>query len=139
VPLFKRRFARPVDGGKRWSDGRRILGDSKTFRGLVCAAGAAVLCAWIFGVAAATGLTVAAAAMAGDLLSSFTKRRMGKKSGDQALGLDQVPEVLLPLLATRSAFDLSWLDILMCVAIFIGVELGASRVLYALNLRKHPY
>ena len=38
------------------------------------------------------GLLVAATAMAGDLLSSFLKRRLALAPSSQAIGLDQIPE-----------------------------------------------
>ena len=46
---------------------------------------------------------LAAASMAGDLLASFLKRRFGLKVHAQAIGLDQIPEALLPLLLNTSA------------------------------------
>ena len=61
---------------------------------LLCTSVAAVL----VGLSAFIGLQVAAGAMLGDLLSSFTKRRIGIASSDMALGLDQIPEVLVPAL-----------------------------------------
>jgi CDP-2,3-bis-(O-geranylgeranyl)-sn-glycerol synthase len=137
--LLKERFAWPLDGGRHCRDGRRVLGESKTARGLVFSVLATVLCGALLDVDMFTGLIVAATAMGGDIFSSFVKRRMGKASGDQALGLDQIPEVLLPLLVTRETFDLTWMDILTCIVIFVGVELAASRVLFALNLRKRPH
>jgi hypothetical protein len=42
---------------------------------------------------------VAFMAMLGDLFSGFVKRRLGMGPSDKALGLDYVPESLLPLLA----------------------------------------
>ena len=54
---------------------------------------------------ALSGLAVGA--MAGDLVSSFMKRRLRLKSEAQAVGLDQIPEVLLPLLLRKSRLGLS--------------------------------
>ncbi|MFO1424736.1 MAG: CDP-archaeol synthase [Candidatus Competibacteraceae bacterium] len=133
------RGARPVDGGRRWIDGRRLLGDAKTWRGVALAPLAAALGATLLGWSAMVGLTIGAAAMLGDLLSSFVKRRLGVPTSGMALGLDQIPEALLPLLAVADVFGLSWPAIAATTAGFIVLELALSRVLYRLGIRNRPY
>ena len=85
------------------------------------------------------GLTVALWAMLGDLLSSFIKRRLGMAPGSRALGLDQLPESLLPLLAVAGPLVISATEIMATVITFFVLELLISRVLFRLRLRKHPY
>ena len=82
---------------------------------------------------------MASVAMAGDLLSSFLKRRINLPAGGKATGLDQVPESLFPLLACRSALRLTVLDIIAGVAIFFVGELLLSRLFYHFHLRDRPY
>jgi CDP-2,3-bis-(O-geranylgeranyl)-sn-glycerol synthase len=77
--------------------------------------------------------------MAGDLLSSFIKRRLGLAPSSQAIGLDQIPESLIPLLACRQAVGLSFTDIIMGAAIFLVTELTLSRVLFRFHFRERPY
>src|SRR5262249_58539326 len=55
----------------------------------------------LVGLPAAIGAIVGGSAMAGDLLSSFVKRRLALVPSSKATGLDQVPESLLPLLACQ--------------------------------------
>ena len=74
-------------------------------------------------------LVVAALAVADDLLSSFVKRRMGLTSSSMAVGRDQIPESLLPLLGARLFVSLSLLDVLVGMAIFFTGELILSRIL----------
>lgn len=137
--LLRSRFARPLDGGVRLFDGRRLFGPSKTLRGVLLALISTPVAAELFGLGGGAGLTVAAWAMLGDLASSFTKRRLGMPASSQALGLDQIPESLLPLLAVRSRFGLSALEIGLLVLAFVVLELAISRVLYRLRLRDQPY
>ena len=85
------------------------------------------------------GLTVAGAAMAGDLFSSFVKRRLNLKPSSQALGLDQIPESLLPMLACRDALSLTAVDIALGVGVFFVGELVLSRLLFRAHLRDEPY
>jgi len=131
--------ARPVDGGRQWVDGRRLLGDAKTWRGVALALLAAGFGAVLLGLPALVGVIIGVAAMLGDLLSSFVKRRLGVPASGMALGLDQIPEALLPLLAVADRFALSWLTIAAIVAGFAIVELGLSPVFYWLGIRNRPY
>jgi CDP-2,3-bis-(O-geranylgeranyl)-sn-glycerol synthase len=82
---------------------------------------------------------VAGTAMAGDLFSSFVKRRLNLPPSSQALGLDQIPESLLPMLACRDALSLTAADIVVGVAIFFVGELVLSRLLFNAHLRDEPY
>jgi hypothetical protein len=77
--------------------------------------------------------------MAGDLFSSFLKRRMDLPPSSRAIGLGQVPEALFPLLACREALSLTALDIASTVAVFFVGELLLSRLLYSVHLRDQPY
>jgi CDP-2,3-bis-(O-geranylgeranyl)-sn-glycerol synthase len=77
--------------------------------------------------------------MAGDLFSSFLKRRLNFRPSSQALALDQIPESLFPMLACRDALSLTIPDIALGVAVFFIVELILSRLLYQVNLRDKPY
>ena len=133
------RYAYPLDAGARFPDGRPVFGPSKTLRGLVSSLLITTLVAPALGVDWRIGLVIAIAAMAGDLLSSFSKRRLGMSSGGMALGIDQIPESLLPFLAVRSEFELSTTDIAAGVAVFFVGELVISRILYRFGLREHPY
>ena len=128
-----------LDGGKRFADGRPILGSSKTWRGLVSAIAATALAAPLAGLPLFMGLITGVTAMLGDLLSSFVKRRLGLAPSAMALGLDQIPESLLPLLALRFFLPLTLADGARILAAFFGGELLLSRLLYQLHIRDRPY
>jgi len=103
----------PIDFGKNWKDGRRILGDGKTWRGLFAGT--------FLGMTAGFGLAVAAkyigsseyaylgltdfegfpmmililfslcfGALLGDVIESFFKRRVGKDRGQDWIPFDQL-------------------------------------------------
>ena len=137
--LLRRRFAWPVDGGRRFRDGRPLLGEAKTWRGILAALLLSALCAPLLGLSVAWGLLIGAAAMAGDLLSSFIKRRLAYPSSSMALGLDQIPESLLPALLAAGELQLTIGDILLVVVLFLLVELALSRLLFRMGIRKQPY
>jgi CDP-2,3-bis-(O-geranylgeranyl)-sn-glycerol synthase len=137
--ILGNRFARPIDGGAEFADGRPWLGSSKTFRGLFVSVLVTSALAPLVGQSWRIGALVASVAMAGDLCSSFIKRRMNLGAGAKATGIDQIPESLFPLLACRSALQLTALDITAAVVIFFVGEMVLSRLLFRFHLREHPY
>jgi CDP-2,3-bis-(O-geranylgeranyl)-sn-glycerol synthase len=137
--IFGENYAVPIDGNARFVDGRALLGPSKTIRGVVVSLLVTALGAILLGLQFWLGLLVASTAMAGDLLSSFLKRRLHLAPSSKATGLDQIPESLFPLLACRSVLSLTALDIAVGCAIFFAGEIMFSRLFFWLRLRDRPY
>src|SRR5271155_896466 len=133
------RYLYPLDGNLTFTDGRPVFGLSKTIRGFVLAVLVTTAGAPLVGLGWRIGLLVGSFAMAGDLFSSFCKRRLGLPSSSRASGLDQIPESLLPLLACRDLLALTAADIVVCVVMFVIGEVVLSRLLYAVRLRDRPY
>jgi len=137
--ILGERLAYPLDGGVEFVDGRPLLGRSKTIRGVVLAVLVTTAGAPLVGLEWVVGFLVGSLAMAGDLLSSFLKRRMALPPSSRARGLDQLPEALFPLLACRNLLSLTMTDIATGVGLFFIGEVLLSRVFYALRLRDRPY
>ena len=137
--LFKSRFAWPLDGGIKLLDGWPLFGPAKTVRGIVASFLLTGCSALFLGCSFGLGATVALLAMAGDLLASFTKRRMGLQASSAAVGLDQIPESLLPAVLLRSRFALQWTDIALLVAAFFLIDFILSWVLSLFHLHKRPF
>jgi CDP-diglyceride synthetase len=137
--FLRKRFSYPIDGKIRFVDGRPLLGSSKTIRGILLSVLVTSACAPLVGLEWKIGLLMGSVAMAGDLFSSFLKRRINLPAGGRATGLDQVPESLFPLLAVRNTLSLTVTDIAVCVVIFFVGEVVLSRVLYKLHIRDRPY
>ena len=97
------------------------------------------LCAALMGLGWQVGALIATFAMAGDLFSSFVKRRLHLASSTMAIGLDHIPESLFPLLASRLLLPVSILEIVAGVTIFVVVALIISPLLFKLNIRDEPY
>jgi hypothetical protein len=144
IPVFAKKLfgtatAWPLDGGATLSDGQPLLGASKTLRGVVLSVFLTPIGAMLVGLSWQVGLLVAVFAMAGDLFSSFLKRRMGLRPSDQAIGLDQVPESFLPLFAARWLLPVTLVETLVGTALFFVGSLIVSRLLFKLNVRDKPY
>jgi CDP-2,3-bis-(O-geranylgeranyl)-sn-glycerol synthase len=133
--LLGRRWAVPLDGGRRLADGRPVLGESKTLRGLVAGIAAPAVAAPLLGLDIAVGLTIGALAMLGDIVSSFVKRRMRLAPSANAPLLDQLPEVLFPLLVVRSEFDLTWLTLVELIGVFVVINLALTPMARVLRRR----
>jgi len=130
--------AKPIDGGFRLGDGRPLFGAAKTWRGLFAALAATTLIAYCLGYGMATGVWFAVGAMAGDLLASFCKRRLGREEGSHFRGLDTPLESLLPLVLVKSQLGIGWLEIAFLVGVFYLIESWSSPLLYKWHLRKQP-
>jgi CDP-diglyceride synthetase len=133
------RYSYPLDGNLSFVDGRPLFGRSKTIRGVVLAILVTTAGALLLGLGWRTGLVVGSSAMAGDLVSSFVKRRLNLPASSRASGLDQIPESLFPLLACSILLPLTAADIGVCVVVFFIGEVLLSRLLYAWRLRDRPY
>jgi len=137
--LLGDRWDYPLDGNLRFFDQKPVFGPSKTLRGIVFSLLLTALCSPLLGLSWLQGLLFAAAAMAGDLLSSFIKRRAGKPSSSMALGLDQIPESLFPMVVAHYGLGVSWGGVAVVVILFFVLELLLSKILYKLKIRNEPY
>jgi hypothetical protein len=126
--LLGRRLARPIDGGMEFVDARPWLGSSKTFRGVIASILATTVGAVPLGYPATVGASFAAASMAGDLISSFIKRRLGLSPGRSAVCLDQIPESLLPLLICWNALELTPDTAMLVLAVFLIMDLVVTKL-----------
>ena len=113
----------PIDFNKKYRDGNRLLGDGKTWRGLL--SGSFIGMTAGFGLSAAASfinnseysylnvtnflgfplmifilLALSAGALLGDIIESFFKRRIGKERGADWYGFDQLDFILGSLFFT---------------------------------------
>ncbi len=136
----------PIDFGRRFIDGRRILGDGKTVEGftvgllystsiaLTEAVAASDSRIAVYGVAAGVG------ALLGDMLGSFIKRRMGLERGAKAPLLDQLDFLLGAYAATILA---GYTPPAVYAVVFAGVVYGLHRATnmaaYKLGIKTVPW
>jgi CDP-diglyceride synthetase len=138
LPLLDK-LSYPLDCGIRFVDGSRLLGYTKTWRGMIAAVLVTMLCSIAMQSGWFAGLVVALFAMLGDSFSSFIKRRLTMAPSTMAIGLDQIPESLLPLVCLHYLWQLGWLEVGVLVLLFVILDLVLSRILFYLHIRKRPY
>lgn len=129
----------PVDGGRRLTDGEPLFGSHKTWRGLAVAIVGCALLAVLLGIDAANGAAIGALAMLGDLIASFTKRRLHVAAGGRMRALDQLPESLLPMAAAPLLLGAGWLTALAAALLFALANIVVSPLLYRLGIRRRPF
>jgi CDP-2,3-bis-(O-geranylgeranyl)-sn-glycerol synthase len=123
----------PVDRGRNFTDGRRIFGDGKTYRGLfmgiLSGIGIGFLQIWLSGAYGLENLPehtvlsvtlLATGALLGDLCKSFFKRRFGKERGTKWPVADQYDLVAGALLLTLIG-DPSWILATMTIPVLIVI------------------
>ena len=149
---------RPIDGGRTWQDGKRILGDGKTWRGLAIgvSAGIVVGLVQIFlqgrfgwaGIPQHTLLSIIlfpAGALLGDIGKSFFKRRLGKERGASWPGADQY-DLVAGAFLLAIVFDYPWFVSVITLPIFVIVLIitpllhkAANLIGYAIGVKEVPW
>ncbi|MDD1689831.1 MAG: CDP-2,3-bis-(O-geranylgeranyl)-sn-glycerol synthase [Methanoregula sp.] len=123
----------PIDNGKNYSDGKRIFGDGKTWRGLIAGiiAGIAIGVVQIW-AAGTYGLDIlpqqtvvsvtllAVGALLGDLVKSFFKRRFGKERGSKWPVADQY-DLVAGAFVLLVIFNPVWIFTEVTLAAFICI------------------
>ena len=137
--VLKNHFDSPVDLNRSFFDQKPLFGPHKTWRGIAASLSGTALLSWILGLGSLKGFWLAFFSMAGDLISSFIKRRLDLKSGAKATGLDQTIESFLPLAVMKDQLHLSWLDCFGITIVFILLEMISSPIFYRLGFRRRPY
>jgi CDP-2,3-bis-(O-geranylgeranyl)-sn-glycerol synthase len=146
----------PIDLGKNWTDGKRILGDGKTIRGLVIG----TICGIIIGIAQifispaidfvpkhtlTAVLMLSFGALLGDIIKSFFKRRFGFPRGAQLLLVDQLDFVvgawLLTYIFDHPCFTSNFsIQIIIAVLILTPVLHRLTNIFgYHIKIKKEPW
>jgi CDP-2,3-bis-(O-geranylgeranyl)-sn-glycerol synthase len=118
----------PLDGGATFADGTRVLGDHKTWRGLVVGALACAVVARLLQHPLLLGIAFGTLSLAADAASSFIKRRLRLRPGAEIPGMDQLPEALVPLLVLSGPLGLGLIDSVAIALVFLLLDFAAMRL-----------
>ena len=131
--LFPKRH--PIDFNLRWVDGRRVLGDGKTWEGLIIGVSAGTLAGYIvFSVfnLPYNPFLISLGALLGDIMGSFAKRRIDLPRGSPAPVLDQLDFILGALILAgpfkpkEAALIILITPVVHRLANFIGYVIGVK-------------
>ncbi|MEA1930566.1 MAG: CDP-2,3-bis-(O-geranylgeranyl)-sn-glycerol synthase [Euryarchaeota archaeon] len=151
---------RPIDGGRTW-DGRRALGDGKTWRGTAVGTLVGVLLALGLNAVNAplssalgfslptfplhAAVALAFGAMVGDIGASFIKRRSGRERGAAFPGLDQldfvVGSLLLAFLVAGDWFLSTFTPGVLAVILVITplLHVGTNVIAFKIGAKDEPW
>lgn len=128
----------PLDFGKNFLDGKRILGNGKTFRGSIFGFSSGSITGILLGDPL-TGILLSAGAITGDAIGSFVKRRLDIKRGAPAPILDQLDFVAGALLFTSPLNHLSLPLIITSFLITLLLHISVNFVGYRMGLKDVPW
>lgn len=137
----------PLDLGKNYR-GQRILGQNKTWRGLVSGVVMGTLVGYILSqtyfseyntvLFVLTAASMSLGALVGDAVESFFKRQHGIKSGQPWFPFDQTDYIIGGLVFTLPFTFIPFWLVLWIVGIYFGLHLLSSYIGYRLGLKDQP-
>jgi CDP-2,3-bis-(O-geranylgeranyl)-sn-glycerol synthase len=157
MPYLKK-YTWPIDCGLNFR-GRRVLGDHKTWRGLMVGILMAILTLWLQQLLAAhiswlahatadvgyatlptvlVGALFGLGALGGDALESFFKRQRGVDPGKGWFPFDQIDYIVGGALATAPFVQLHLAQYIALIVLWLGVHVVASYIGYLLKLKDSP-
>lgn len=145
VPVLAR-GKHPVDFGASMPDGRRVLGDGKTFEGLLFGLLFGTLAGIVGGLLlgeaayfAFLSCMLALGALVGDMIGAFIKRRLNIARGAPAPVLDQLDFVVGALLFVLPFYPLVWEQVLFIIVVTPPIHLFTNFMAYRLGLKANPW
>jgi CDP-2,3-bis-(O-geranylgeranyl)-sn-glycerol synthase len=146
LPVIKN-FSTPIDFGRSWG-GKRILGDGKTWRGLIGGVISAVICAMmqqqypVPGYVEMTpflGFLLGFGALFGDSAESLIKRRMGFDRGHPIFLLDHLDYIVGAFFFAWTAVPINMTYLLVACLITLPIHFLANIVAWLVKLKKNPW
>ena len=142
-----REWKTPIDFGRHFR-GKRILGDNKTWRGLLTGTVVGGITAVIVSRLNAntvvtivpfwTGILLGFGALAGDSIESFFKRQVGVKPGDSWFPFDQLDYIIGGLLAILPLVALPMWVITTILTVYFVLHLLVAYLAYRVGLKSKP-
>lgn len=148
-------LAVPVDFGSKWR-GKEILGEHKTWRGLLVGVVTGIVVAGVQAILFFTveffrkntlvdysrvnfilfGFLMGGGALTGDLIKSFIKRRLSKPSGRPWFPWDQLDWILGAMIASLVIYLPSLRIAVMTILLYVGVHLVSDRMVYRMGIKR---
>ena len=143
---------KPLDGKGKFIDGKRMLGNNKTVKGSIAGLATGTVVGTLIAILIPSILPqfstnrkillaflLSAGAVFGDLLGSFIKRRLGKKSGEQLVPLDQILFVLCAIVFATVAYIPSLEDTFLLLVITLALHVFFNALAHKLGLKNVPW
>jgi len=137
-------FRTPIDLGRKFFDGMRVLGDGKTYEGFISGVAVGLLVGIVltyFGLHTIHGsIMLSIGAMLGDCLGSFIKRRLKVPRGKPFPLLDQLTFVITALVLYNFLITPIPLEYyILSILITLPLHLFTNWVAYIAKLKEVPW
>lgn len=141
-PVLTRFFGpgRPIDGGRTWR-GKPVFGEHKTWQGLIGGTMTGTVFFIVqhffdhYRIPLMAGIAMSFGALAGDLVKSFVKRRLGAAPGAPWIPFDQIDYILGAIVLSLPFLRLTWREIIAVVVIYAVAHVIVSMSGYALHFK----
>lgn len=155
---------RPIDGGRVFRDGNRLLGDGKTVRGFLVGTISGTLVGVLQYLAAPVlkpllqqfvlvtpemdhilfmqipvAFLMSVGALTGDIVGSFVKRRVGVRSGDPSPILDQIGFMIMALLFASPLLQPDSIYVIVLILMTLAIHWISNALGYLLGLKENPW
>jgi CDP-2,3-bis-(O-geranylgeranyl)-sn-glycerol synthase len=155
---------RPIDGGRVFRDGHRILGDGKSIRGFIVGVFFGTLVGvaqfisapylrpilaqfvtitpemdYVLSISIPAAFLLSVGALTGDVVGSFIKRRVKVKSGDPSPFLDQLGFIIIALIFAYPVMIPSPIFVIILILTTLGIHWLSNALGYLLGFKKNPW
>ncbi len=143
---------KPLDLGLRFRDGRRILGDGKTFEGTIAGFFVGLIYFLTFYyldkklsilnlyINELEGLTLIVGAIIGDLLGSFLKRRLGVERGEMLPVFDQTGFLIFAILIRSIFFGVVSYDLVLYLFVMTFlIHMLTNLAAHRMGIKEKPF
>ncbi|MHA2378594.1 MAG: CDP-2,3-bis-(O-geranylgeranyl)-sn-glycerol synthase [Candidatus Thorarchaeota archaeon] len=155
---------RPMDGGRVFSDGYRILGDGKTVRGFLVGVFLGTLTGvaqylsapyilpvmqqfvtvspemeYVLFMTIPAGILLSTGALIGDLFGSFLKRRVNVQSGAPSPILDQLGFIIMALMFAYPLLQPDSAYVAILIVMTLGIHWLSNTLGYLVGLKENPW
>ncbi len=128
----------PLDGGRKWLDGKPFLGSHKTVKGTLFG----ILAGALIGVLQGNivgGALQAVGAIFGDIFVSFLKRRVNLKPGDSLPLADQLDFIIFAIVLSYPVQHTPVDQMLAILLLTVPVHYAVNYIAWLLKLKEHPW
>ncbi len=148
TPLFLG-GGKPLDLGKKFTDGKRIFGGHKTINGFVFGIVIGVVVSFAIAFSGLLnfsffhtvliGFMASSGAMCGDCCGSFLKRRMGIKEGETLLFSDQLSFIIFAIIFASPFYAFSIDGIVFILLLTFVLHYFSNKIAFLLKIKKVPW
>ena len=128
----------PLDGGRKWLDGKPFLGSHKTVKGTLLG----IVVGAVVGVLQGNplgGALQSLGAVAGDIVASFFKRRWNLSPGESMPLVDQLDFITFAVVLSHPVQRTPLEAVLVILVLTVPIHYAVNYVAWLLGLKENPW